>query len=208
MDVIYYLKRIYHFFYDLKKVRGKNNITKNLSSFRGGYKVIGDNNVIICDSAEIHDVKLLLLGNNNKIIIEENVIFKNGVLWIEDNNNEIIIKANTTIENAHIAVAEGTHILIGNDCMLSTNIRIATSDAHSVVELETRSRINRAKDIIIGNHVWIGNQVALSKGVTIGNNSIIASNTLVTHDVPDNSIAAGIPASIIKNNVSWQRERI
>lgn len=42
------------------------------------------------------------------------------------------------------------------------------------------------------------------KGVHIGNNSIIAAGAVVTKDVPKNSIVAGVPAKVIKNNITWQ----
>lgn len=52
--------------------------------------------------------------------------------------------------------------------------------------------------IIIGENVWICEAVRINRGVTIGNNSIVAAGSIVTKDVPDNCIVAGIPAKIIK----------
>jgi maltose O-acetyltransferase len=49
----------------------------------------------------------------------------------------------------------------------------------------------------IGDNVWIGHDVTIMKGVTIGENSIIATGSIVTKDVPHNSIAAGNPAKVI-----------
>lgn len=68
--------------------------------------------------------------------------------------------------------------------------------------------MNPAKNVIIGDHVWIGMNVAINKGVNIGKNSIVAGNSVVTHDVPENVIVAGIPAVIVKKDVMWSRERI
>lgn len=52
--------------------------------------------------------------------------------------------------------------------------------------------------IIIGDNVWIGDKVTILSGVKIGNNAIIGSNSVVTKDVPPFSVAAGIPAKVIK----------
>ncbi len=52
--------------------------------------------------------------------------------------------------------------------------------------------------IHIGNKVWIGADAVITKGVTIGENSVIAAGAVVTHDVPENDIAGGVPAKIIK----------
>lgn len=52
--------------------------------------------------------------------------------------------------------------------------------------------------IIIGDNVWIGDKVTVLGGVTIGNNSIIGANSVVTKDIPPYTVAAGIPAKVIK----------
>ena len=50
----------------------------------------------------------------------------------------------------------------------------------------------------IGNNVWIGEGVHINQGVTIGNNTIIGSGSVVTKDIPDNVIAAGVPCKVIR----------
>lgn len=57
------------------------------------------------------------------------------------------------------------------------------------------------KPVHIGSNVWIGEFARICKGVTIGNNSVIAANAVVTKDVPENSIAAGNPAKIVKTDI-------
>jgi acetyltransferase-like isoleucine patch superfamily enzyme len=52
--------------------------------------------------------------------------------------------------------------------------------------------------IIIGENVWVGEKSRIQKGVSIGDNSIIAAGSIVTKNVPPNTIVAGIPAKIIK----------
>ncbi|MFZ4215887.1 acyltransferase, partial [Pantoea endophytica] len=53
--------------------------------------------------------------------------------------------------------------------------------------------------------VWLGENVTIQKGITIGKNSIIGSRALVTKTIPPGSLAVGIPAKIIRENVRWQR---
>jgi acetyltransferase-like isoleucine patch superfamily enzyme len=53
-------------------------------------------------------------------------------------------------------------------------------------------------EVKIGNNVWIGDKATILGGVTIGDNVIIGANSVVTHDVPSNCVAAGNPAKIIK----------
>ena len=66
---------------------------------------------------------------------------------------------------------------------------------------EQNNRYSANAPIIIGENVWVGTNVRIQKGVTIGNNSIIAAHSVVTHDVPPNSIAAGNPARIVKTDI-------
>lgn len=51
----------------------------------------------------------------------------------------------------------------------------------------------------IGNDVWIGANVVILPGVTIGNNVVIGAGAVVTKDIPDNSLAVGVPARVIKS---------
>ena len=55
-----------------------------------------------------------------------------------------------------------------------------------------------AKPVTIGNDVWIGANCTILPGVTIGNNVVVAAGAVVTKDVPDNCVAGGVPAKIIK----------
>lgn len=150
-----------------------------------------------------------MFGSNHELSISENVVLKNVNFWFEDNHCAIRIGKNTTIESAQLAAVEDySFITIGEDCMLSNGIRIITTDSHNVIDLESGKRINPAKNVIIGNHVWIGANCTINKGVSIGDNAIIAGNSVVTHNVPANTIVGGIPARVIKENITWDRKRI
>ena len=55
------------------------------------------------------------------------------------------------------------------------------------------------KNCTIGNDVWIASNVILLAGINIGDGAIVASGAVVTKDVPDNALVAGIPAKVIKS---------
>lgn len=58
--------------------------------------------------------------------------------------------------------------------------------------------------ITIGKHVWIGSGARILKGVTIGDGAIIATGAIVTRDVPERCVVAGVPAQVISKNVDWK----
>lgn len=193
------------------QIHGNENSVEDLgNSYSVIYDIIGNHNKIFIDvDALITDLKFHIRGDNHCIYIGKKSKIKSGVFWMEDCNGELIIGNGTTIESAHLAVTEpNKKIVIGENCMLSTGINIRTGDSHSIIDQVTLKRINYAEDISIGNHVWIGANATILKGCNIGENSIIATGAIVTKDVGPNSIVGGIPAVVIKNGVSWKRERI
>lgn len=197
-----------HIYNCLRPIIGENNKVLGISKRK--ILIRGNNNIIECYSRYIYsDVKIIMYGNNHHLLIEKDVIMKKGMFWFEDVGNMIIIRKKTSIEDAHFAACEnGTSISIGEDCMLSSDIRIVTTDSHSIIDLSSGKRINPAKSIIIGNHVWIGTKVTINKGVSVGDNTVIASNSLVTKDLLPNSICGGIPARVLRQNIDWSRDRI
>lgn len=90
-------------------------------------------------------------------------------------------------------------ITIGNGVAISENFTIWDSDAHQMINGSAPTQ-----PIVIGNNVWIGTNVTVLKGVKIGDGCVIAAGSLVTKDVPENCLAAGVPAKVIKENVVWK----
>jgi acetyltransferase-like isoleucine patch superfamily enzyme len=86
-------------------------------------------------------------------------------------------------------------ISIGNGSMIGMNVTIATLN-HGLT-LETRN-ITYPSPVIIGENVWIGSSSTILPGVTIGDNSVVAAGAVVTKDVPENTVVAGVPAKVIK----------
>ena len=105
-------------------------------------------------------------------------------------------------EYCHIGCTE--QIIIGDNFTCGRNVTIIDHD-HGVGSLEEQSipplsrKLTSKGGIEIGNNVWIADHVVVLSGVKIGNNVTIGANAVVTHDIPDNSVAGGIPARVLRN---------
>lgn len=92
-------------------------------------------------------------------------------------------------------------ITIGNRCLIAGNCQIMDSNGHEISMDDPSSRINtidKGREIIIGDDVWIGAGSVILPGVCIGNGSIIAAGSIVHKDVAERCIVGGNPATIIK----------
>lgn len=85
---------------------------------------------------------------------------------------------------------------IADDVMIGPNVSLLTS-SHPIAPAERRAYVI-AKPIVIQRNAWIAAGVTIIGGVTIGENSVVAAGSVVTHDVPPNSLVGGNPARIIR----------
>ena len=99
-------------------------------------------------------------------------------------------------------ICSAEEISIGNNCLIGADVIISDSDFHPVNPENRRyerrkEKINYGK-VTIEDNVFIGTKSIIMKNVTIGKNSVIGAGSVVINSIPENVIAAGIPAKIIK----------
>ncbi len=96
-------------------------------------------------------------------------------------------------------------ISIGHHVVISERVVLRDSDNHTIKDLEAISSDESAgtAPIVVGDHVWIGMNVIVLKGVTIGEGAVVAAGSVVNKDVQPHCLVAGVPAKVIKTNVSW-----
>lgn len=100
---------------------------------------------------------------------------------------------------AHEKVAIGNHVLIASKCFISdTSHGSYGADEPSAPDTIPNQRKLVTAPVSIGDRVWIGENVVILSGVTIGAGCIIGANSVVTRDIPENTIAVGSPAKPIK----------
>ncbi|WP_054023197.1 DapH/DapD/GlmU-related protein [Bacillus sp. FJAT-28004] len=138
----------------------------------------------------------LTLRNKGRFIVGKNVSFhskplpssisveKQAELWVGDN----------VFFNYGLDIGCTKSIRIGSNTIIGPMVNIIDTNFHPV-DMEDGAG---SKDIIISDNVWIGRGVVILPGVTIGRGSVIAAGSIVTRNIPENVLAGGAPAKIIR----------
>jgi acetyltransferase-like isoleucine patch superfamily enzyme len=92
--------------------------------------------------------------------------------------------------NQGCSIHSAVHVSIGEHAMIGDLVAIYDTNFHQMAPGE----VVRIAPVVIGRNVWIGRGVAVLPGVTIGDNAVIGAGSVVTHDVPEDVFAAGVPA--------------
>jgi acetyltransferase-like isoleucine patch superfamily enzyme len=104
-----------------------------------------------------------------------------------------------TVLGQECTISAFQHVSIGRECIVADRVMLIDFD-HGVVEVErpVRAQGIYKRDVRVGHNVWIGYGVAILRGVTVGDNSVLGTSTIVSHDVPANAVAAGVPVRVIR----------
>lgn len=140
----------------------------------------------------------ITLKNNSKLTVDGNFSVGAGtdIRVFEGGNLEL----NSGYINGYTQIVCAKSIKIGKDVAIAREVIIRDTDSHEIVGKEHEP----IKPVVIGDHVWIGAKAMIMKGVTIGEGAIVAAGAVVTKDVPPKTIVAGVPARVIKENVTWK----
>jgi acetyltransferase-like isoleucine patch superfamily enzyme len=175
---------------------GKNVIFGRNVTLRHPSKIKIGNNVIIDDNCMI-DAK----GSDNSGIEISNgcYIGRNSILYCKNGN--ITLRDNVNI-GLNCIIFSSNRLVIGKEALIAADCYIMSGGVYDyrnreVKIIDQEGNITKGP-LIIGNNCWLGAKVVVLDGASIGNNSVIGSSALVTEPIPSNSVAAGIPAKVIK----------
>jgi acetyltransferase-like isoleucine patch superfamily enzyme len=172
---------------------GRNILLGSGIALRHPHKISLENNVLIDDGCLL-DAKG---SDNNGIIIGNNaLISRYAVLSCKNGDIEIGEYANIGVfcnisSNSKIKI--GKKVLIGPHCSL-----FATEHRFENRDIPIADQGWTSKGITVEDNVWIGAGVVVLDGVTIGRDSIIGAGAVVSEDIPEFSIAVGMPAKVIR----------
>ncbi len=164
---------------------GKRKIPKNIKVF---FRPNSRNSYInIENSEELNSgrgkIVIHVFGEHNKIDIASNIKVR-GILKIEIKNNSVTI---------------------GENCLIADDVTVLATDFHKIYSKDNLELLNINRPVVIGNNCWIGRHSRILKGAYIPNNSVVGIASIVNKQFEkENSIIAGIPAKVVRENVVWK----
>lgn len=190
-----------------------------------------NNNRINYDGPDLPGVRIEFTGSGNTLTVAKDVrVAKLTVMFDCDNGTMAIDSSRfgsfsgyvrvgqdstvrlgknvTTTNTCVISAVEGTSVTIGDDVMLASENEIRADDGHAIFDVHSEERVNRSEDITIGNHVWLAKRAVLLGGARIGDGSVIGFGSLVSSSIPNNCVAVGTPARVVRRDVAWERPHL
>ena len=179
------------------------------------------------------DVWIRMRGSNNTLVVHKEARLKGLKVFFDSDNGRVEIGPSTkglpmlsvtvragldatvrlgrdvsSTSRAYVSATEGTSVVIGNDVMLATGNELRADDAHAIFDVDTGERVNVSRSIVVGDHVWLSKDVVVLGGVTIGSGTVVGYRSVVTRSLPNNCVAVGTPAHVIRKNVAWERPHL
>ena len=137
---------------------------------------------------------------DGRLQIGANTLFEPDV-WITVGDDAAVRIGEGTFLNIAVMVAAMDHVEIGSHCMLANGCFVTDAN-HRFDDPDqpiTWQGFTSKGPTRIGDNVWLGANVVVTSGVTIGERCVIGANSVVTQDIPPFSIAAGVPAKVLRS---------
>ncbi len=163
-----------------------------------------NNTLVMYPGGDLTALTIIFSGSNSVCRIGKFTKIR-GKIHLGDTARILIDAKSTSTESSSIAAMAGTKITIGRDCMLAAANKIWSGDFHSLYDVKTGKHMHRSADITIKDHVWLGSHAAVLAGATIEAGSVIGYGATVTGRIPNNVVAVGAPAKVVRKHVAWER---
>lgn len=144
-------------------------------------------------------VAIIQRKKSGSITLRDNIsLFKNSILETGQNGC-ITMDDNSSIHHNSILKAYMGDIKIGKGVMVAANCALYSYNHNTCLDTPLRKQpITSKGGIVIGDEAWLGTGVIVLDGANIGNGAVIGAGSVVTGHIPDNAIAVGAPAKVVK----------
>ena len=199
-------KNLILFFEETDEGEKKFEVANNLESQKLEIKFIGTNNTVIIPKTARFEKSKIIFSSNCIFFMEATkgrIINTFFMCEREKGHALVYIGKKFSCRGAYITIYPWTCICINDDCMLSTGIKLRTSDGHTIID-DLGNVKNTNQSIFIDRHCWIGNNATILKNTYIPENSIIGQNTIVTKSFFEKgSIIVGTPGKVVSVGNNW-----
>ena len=140
-----------------------------------------------------------VINAGGSIIVHDRVQLVSDVARLELGTGEggVLEIGERTLVNYGCSIAAMERVTIGERCLIGPHCMIIDSAFHDI-DPDRRLDPPSADPITIGDNVWLGARVVVLPGVTIGKDSVVGIGSIVTRDIPENCLALGSPARVIR----------
>ena len=186
------------------RIEGNPEIKNSVVSFKG------ENNVLYCEgNVKLIGANFLFEGNNSIVYLSSSQFSQYSFTLVIYNDSTFFIGRDNNLSSPiNINIQENQNVIIGAGGSISSGVNIRTSDIHPIYDNQYKERINHAKSVFIGDHVWIGHLAYISRGVKIGSGAIVENYSFIPHNakVYSNSLVVGNPVKIEKRDVFFVKD--
>ena len=138
----------------------------------------------------------MYLGDNVIILNNARMETVNGYWGDRKYDGKLVIGDGTSIEQSCHIIAAG-ELMIGKNCVFSANVYVSDCNHKYGLDKPIMQQELEVKETIIGDNVFIGIGARIMPGVHIGDHAVVGANAVVTKDVEERKIVAGVPARVI-----------
>ncbi|MCW2784121.1 MAG: hypothetical protein JWP74_638 [Marmoricola sp.] len=167
-----------------------------------------NNRIELAPGVRLRELRVRFDGDNGTLVLGGTAGIRGGGIWNIRIGQDATVRigANcTTTSSCLISAVEGVTVRLGDDVMISSDVQLRGDDGHPIFDVTTGERLNPSRPISIGSHVWLGLGSLVLGGSRVGNGSVVGARSVVTRHIPNNCIAVGSPAKVIRRDVAWDR---
>ena len=194
---------------DIRKLE-KNRIVGNPEFNKSSISFKGDNNVLYCEgNVKLVNANFTFNGNNSLVYLSSALNSQYSFNLVIYNDSTFFIGREGNMSSPiNINIQENQNVIIGAGVTISSGVNIRTADIYPIYDNKTKKRVNYARSVFIGDHVWIGHLAYISRGVKIGSGAIIENNSFIPHNAKifSNSLVVGNPAKIEITDVFYTND--
>lgn len=166
---------------------------------------IGSNNSIKVNTKNLLlNLSICIIGDNSRLILGENVSMQGAIKMHE--NTQVVIGNNVLSHgDVQIYADKDTHIVINNNCIFEEDVVLRTSNRCNIIDMNSNEVVQRPRNILIGEHVWISHGAKVLSGANIGMNTKVNSFSVVDKQYAENVVLSGSPAKVIMQDIKWEQ---